>query len=91
MQEKKHQNNQIKNSMTTTCGYLCLYFLNEMNKGNSYYDLLKVFHIHDTMDNQKVIEQYFKNMEYTRFQKRCNFKVYMIYIYMPFVFSSERC
>ena len=45
--------------MTTTSGY----FLNEMNKGNSYYDLLKVFDIHDTMYNEKFIEQYFKNMK----------------------------
>ena len=35
-----HQNNQIQNINTTTCGYFCLYFLNEMNKGTSYYDLL---------------------------------------------------
>ena len=46
-----HQNNQIQNIMTTTCGYFCLYFLNEMNKGDLYYDLLKVFDIHDTMYN----------------------------------------
>ena len=57
-----HQNNQIQNIMTTTCGYFCLYFLNEMNKGNLYYDLLKVFDIHDTMHNEKCIEQYFKNI-----------------------------
>ena len=44
-----HQNNQIQNIKTTTCGYFCLYFLNEMNKGNSYFDLLKVFNIHDTI------------------------------------------
>ena len=48
-----HQNNQIQNINTTTCGYFCLYFLNEMNKGKSYYDLLKVFDIHDTMKNEK--------------------------------------
>ena len=36
-----HQNNQIQNLLTTTCGYFCLYFLNEMNKGISYFDLLK--------------------------------------------------
>ena len=35
-----HQNNQIQNMKTTTCGYFCLYFLNEMNKGRLYYDLL---------------------------------------------------
>ena len=58
-----HQNNQIQNIMTTTCGFFfCLYFLNEMNKGNSYYDLLKVFIINDTMANEKFIEQYFKNI-----------------------------
>ena len=57
-----HQNNQIQNINTTTCGYFCLYFLNEMNKGTSYYDLLKVFNIHDTMKNEKYIENYFKNM-----------------------------
>ena len=57
-----HQNNQIQNINTTTCGYFCLYFLNEMNKGTSYYDLLKVFNIHDTMKNEKFIENHFKNM-----------------------------
>ena len=57
-----HQNNQIQNINTTTCGYFCLYFLNEMNKGKSYYDLLKVFDIHDTMKNEKNIENYFKIM-----------------------------
>ena len=44
-----HQNDQIQNIITTTCGYFCLYFLNEIDKGNSYYDLLKVFNIHDTV------------------------------------------
>ena len=44
-----HQNNQIQNLFTTTCDcYFCLYFLNEMNKGNSYHDLLRVFDVHDT-------------------------------------------
>ena len=57
-----HQNNQIQNINTTTCGYFCLYFLNEMNKGTSYYDLLKVFNIHDTIKNEKFIENHFKNM-----------------------------
>ena len=37
-----HQSDQIQNLLTTTCGYFCLYFLNEMNKGRSYYDSLKV-------------------------------------------------
>ena len=57
-----HQNNQIQNLKTTTCGYFCLYFLNEMNKGNSYYDLLQVFDTNDTMKNETFIEHYFKNI-----------------------------
>ena len=57
-----HQNNQIQNIKTTTCGYFCLYFLNEMNKGRLYYDLLEVFDIHDTMNNERFIEQYVKNI-----------------------------
>ena len=57
-----HQSDQIQNLLTTTCGYFCLYFLNEMSKGRSYYDLLKVFNIHNTIKNEKYIENYFKNM-----------------------------
>ena len=33
-----HQSDQLHNINTTTCGYFCLYFLNEMNKGNNYFD-----------------------------------------------------
>ena len=47
--------------MTTTCGYFCLYFKKKMKKGN-YYDLLKVFNIHDTMYNENFIQEYFKNI-----------------------------
>ena len=43
-----HQNQQIQNLYTSTCGYFCLYFLNEMNKGKGstgedYFYLLQVF------------------------------------------------
>ena len=55
-----HQSDQIQNLLTTTCGYFCLYFLNEMSKGRSYYDLLKVFNSHNTMENEIYIENYFK-------------------------------
>ena len=57
-----HQNNQIQNLLTTTCGYFCLYFLNEMNKGKSYFDLLEVFDIYDTTKNERFLARYFKNM-----------------------------
>ena len=57
-----HQNNQIQNLLTTTCGYFLLYFLNEMNKGKLYFDLLQVFDPNDTMINERFIERYFKNI-----------------------------
>ena len=57
-----HQNNQIQNIKTATCGYVCLYFLNEMNKGNSFSNLLEVFDIYDTMKNERFLERYFKTI-----------------------------
>ena len=60
-----HQNQQIQNLYTTTCGYFCLYFLNEMHKGNDtngdYFDLLQVFSF-DTNKNEKFIENYFRRL-----------------------------
>ena len=57
-----HQNQQIQNLYTTTCGYYCLYFLNEMHKGRDYFDLLSVFS-NDTNKNEKFIENYFRRLE----------------------------
>ena len=59
-----HQNNQIQDLSTTTCGYFCLYFLNEMNKGSSYFNLLQVFDVHDTMKNERFIERYFEKISH---------------------------
>ena len=56
-----HQNRQIQNLYTTTCGYFCLYFLNEMHKGVDYFNLLQVFSF-DTEENEKFIENYFSNL-----------------------------
>ena len=57
-----HQNSQIHNLYTTTCGYFCLYLLNEMHHGNDYFDLLQVFDA-DTDKNELFIQQYFKALE----------------------------
>ena len=56
-----HQNQQLQNLYTTTCGYFCLYFLNEMHKDGDYFDLLQVFSF-DTNKNEKFIENYFKRL-----------------------------
>ena len=58
-----HQNSQIQNLMTTTCGYFSLYFLNEMHQGNDYFDLLQVFDVRDTAKNEKFIQQYFEALD----------------------------
>ena len=34
-----HQNNQVQNVNTTTCGYFRFYFKNEMSKGKIYYHI----------------------------------------------------
>ena len=57
-----HQNQQLQNLYTATCGWFCLYFLNEMNKGVDYFDLLQVFS-NDTNKNEKFIENYFRRLE----------------------------
>ena len=56
-----HQDQQLQNLYTSTCGYYCLYFLNEMNKGKDYFDLLQVFSS-DTNKNEKFIENYFRKL-----------------------------
>ena len=50
--------------MTTTCGYFCLYFLNEMHRGNDYFDLLQVFDASNTAKNELFIQKYFKALEF---------------------------
>ena len=53
-----HQDQQIQNSYTTTCGFFCLYFLNEMHKNVDYFDLLQVFSF-DTNKNEKINRKLF--------------------------------
>jgi len=57
-----HQNQQIQNLYSSSCGYFCLYFLNEIHKRVDYFDLLQVFSF-DTNENEKFIEKYFTNIE----------------------------
>ena len=52
-----HQDQQIQNLYTTTCGFFCLYFLNEMHKNVDYFDLLQVFST-DTNGNEKFMADY---------------------------------
>ena len=56
-----HQDQQIQNLYTTTCGFYCLYFLNEMHKGREYLDILKVFSL-DTNENEQFKAKYFRGV-----------------------------
>jgi len=56
-----HQTQQIQNLYTATCGWFCLYFLNEMHKGTPSFNLLQGFDF-DTNKNAKFIAGYFKNV-----------------------------
>jgi len=53
-----HQNQQIQNLYSSTCGYFGSYFLKEMHKGTDYFDLLQVFGF-DTMKNEAFIEIFY--------------------------------
>ena len=56
------QNQQLQNLYTTTCGYFCFFFKNEMHKNGDYFNLLQVFSF-DTNKNEKFIENYFRRLE----------------------------
>ena len=49
-----HQNKQIQNLYSSTCGYFCLYFLIEMHRGTDYFDLLPVSGF-DTQENENLL------------------------------------
>jgi len=50
--------NQIQWEQSVTCGYYCLLFLNERNKGTSFADILKMFS-NDLLKNEEVVKDYF--------------------------------
>ena len=43
-----------QNIKSLLCGYYCMYFLNEMNKGKSFLEMLKRFSLTDTMYNLRI-------------------------------------
>ena len=50
--------NQIQWEQSVRCGYYCLLFLNERNKGTSFADILKMFS-NDLLQNEKIVKKYF--------------------------------
>ena len=54
-----YNTNQYQHIESLLCGYFCLYFLNEMNKGKSFSEVLKPLMINDTIYNEEFITNYF--------------------------------
>ena len=50
--------NQIQWEQSVRCGYYCLLFLNERNKGTSFVDILQMFS-NDLLQNEKIVKNYF--------------------------------
>ena len=50
--------NQIQWEQSVRCGYYCLLFLNERNKGTSFVDILKMFS-NDLLQNEQIVKNYF--------------------------------
>ena len=59
MKYKYNYGNPIQKIESVRCGYYCLYFLNEIRKGKSFYNLLKVFNLNNQNYNEDFIKEYF--------------------------------
>ena len=54
-------NYQIQDVNSVRCGYYCLYFLNEKNRGKSFVEILKMFSMSNPKKNEKLIKKYFSS------------------------------
>ena len=50
--------NQIQWEQSVRCGYYCLLFLSQRNKGTSFVDILKMF-TDDVLQNEHIVKNYF--------------------------------
>ena len=57
-----YNSTQYQDLESVLCGYYCLYYVNESQKGRSYYDILKPFSHTDTKFNERLIVEYFKKI-----------------------------
>lgn len=60
----EYNNTHYQNEFSSSCGWFCIYFINELNNGKSYYDTMYNFDIHNQSNNEKYIKNYFKNLGY---------------------------
>ena len=55
-----YSEDEIQNRDSVLCGYWCLYYLNERQKGKSVLDI--IHHPHFDQDNRDFITEYFNNL-----------------------------
>ena len=60
--KKNYSQDEIQNRETVLCGYWCLYYLNERQKGQSILDVIHNEGFDE--DNSNFIKDYFINMKY---------------------------
>ena len=54
-----YNSTQYQDVLSVLCGYYCIYWINELNKGKTYYNTVKVFDSIDTKFNEQLIRGYF--------------------------------
>ena len=50
--------NQLQSIKSVRCGYYCLLFLNERNRGTGFKDILNMFSS-DVLENERIVKNYF--------------------------------
>lgn len=54
-----YNSTQYQKIDSVLCGYYCYYFLMEMHKGKSFYDVLSVLNMNNLNKNEEFIKKYF--------------------------------
>jgi len=55
----QHQTMQVQEINSVRCGWYVIYFLNEISKGESYYDLIYFYDILNQNKNENQLKEYF--------------------------------
>ena len=54
----KYNSLKIQDDLSVMCGWYCIYYIKERNKGKSMYDVLHSNFGFDEKENEKVIDKY---------------------------------
>jgi len=65
--ELQYNDNEVQKWGTSSCGYFCLYWLNQMNHGKDYYDIIMSFDNPSTDRNENIIRHFADEMRQVKF------------------------